>query len=118
MIRMAYFERAKKRHLCFLALYSNSPYILEYIISPGQARVDAFWRGIPGLLRFEPLGGIPGLAVGNLQPSPFPVLLRVAHGKFFRNSTDLSSKSNCIAIGIIPSPLIASCCHWIKSASS
>ena len=69
MIRMAYFERAKKRHFCFLALYSSRPSFLEYIVSPGQVRVDAFWRGIPGLLRFELLGGIPGLAVGNLQPS-------------------------------------------------
>ena len=28
------------------------------------------------------------------------------------NLTDLRSKSNCIAMGAIPSPLIASCCHW------
>ena len=28
------------------------------------------------------------------------------------NLTDLRSKSNCIAMGAIPSTLIASCCHW------
>ena len=127
-------------------------------------RLEGYPGGIPGLLRFEPLGGIPGVGGGKSSlfrfppagalsqgpgpparrsswgpaqrclsrpcpasyclsgqdsgPLPFPLLLHVAHAKFFRNSTDLCSKSNCIAIGIIPSPLIASCCHWIKSAST
>ena len=35
MIRIAFFERADENEICFLALYSNSPTFLEYIVSLG-----------------------------------------------------------------------------------
>ena len=61
-------------------------------------RLEGYPGPAPAVFQFEPLGRIPGLAVGNLQP-----LLQVVDGRVFRDLTILRSASNCIVMGTISS---------------
>ena len=72
-------------------------------------RVEGYPGPAPAVFQFEPLGGIPGWLWEIFSP-----LIHVVQGMVFRDLMDLRSESNCIAMGIISSPSIASSCHWIK----